>query len=105
MPEARQVKTASSAHQRVPKGLQNYLERIERMEKEKLELNEGIEAVFQEAKNNGFNGKTIKELLELRKRSHEVPEANKTMFDDYLHYRTLFAGIGKKEFAASDLLF
>lgn len=52
------------------------IERIERLEEEKKSLGEDIADVLKEAKDSGFDTKTIKRLLKLRKMStHERQEA------------------------------
>ncbi len=47
--------------------LKSYMNRLERLEEEKAELNEQIKEVYGEAKGNGFDTKTIKHILRLRK--------------------------------------
>ncbi len=47
--------------------LRSYIERIERLEEEKKETAEQIREIFAEAKGNGFDVKTIREVLKLRK--------------------------------------
>lgn len=47
--------------------LRSYIERLERLEEEKKETAEQIREVFAEAKGNGFDVKTIREVLKLRK--------------------------------------
>lgn len=47
--------------------LRSYVERIERLEEEKKELAEQTREVFAEAKGNGFDIKTLREVIKLRK--------------------------------------
>ena len=47
--------------------LQSYIERIERLNEEKAELQKDIGEVFKEAANNGFDKKAMREILRLRK--------------------------------------
>ena len=47
--------------------LVSYVERIERLEEEKAALAADIKDVFAEAKGNGFDVKTMREILKLRK--------------------------------------
>ncbi len=47
--------------------LRSYIERIERLEEEKKETADQIREVFAEAKGNGFDIKTIREVIKLRK--------------------------------------
>ncbi|WP_323798042.1 DUF2312 domain-containing protein [Nisaea sp.] len=47
--------------------LVSYIERIERLEEEKAALAADIKDVFAEAKGNGFDVKTMRQILKLRK--------------------------------------
>jgi uncharacterized protein (UPF0335 family) len=47
--------------------LKQYIEKIERLEAQKAEISQDISAVLQEAKGNGFDSKTIRQILKLRK--------------------------------------
>ena len=47
--------------------LQSYIERLERLEEEKAALAADIKDVFAEAKGNGFDVKTMRQILKLRK--------------------------------------
>lgn len=47
--------------------LRSYIERIERLEEEKAALAADIKDVFAEAKGNGFDVKTMRQILKLRK--------------------------------------
>lgn len=49
------------------KELQQFIERIERLEEEKKELSADIRSVYSEAKGQGFDTKTIREIIKLRK--------------------------------------
>jgi uncharacterized protein (UPF0335 family) len=47
--------------------LKQYISKIEKLEYSKLELAEDIKEVFAEAKANGFDVKTMKQVLKLKK--------------------------------------
>ncbi|MBN8522275.1 MAG: DUF2312 domain-containing protein [Rickettsiaceae bacterium] len=47
--------------------LKQYIDRIERLEGEKSVLLDDIKQVFDEAKANGFDVKTMKQIIKLRK--------------------------------------
>lgn len=65
--------------------LQIFIERIERLEEEKKGLAEDISDVLNEAKSNGFDTKTIKRIIKLRKMStHERQEAE-ALLDTYMN--------------------
>ena len=55
--------------------LRSYVERIERLEEEKAALAADIREVCAEAKGNGFDVKTIRQLVRLRKLdAHDLAE-------------------------------
>lgn len=47
--------------------LKQYIDRIEKLETEKSELLDDIKQVFDEAKANGFDVKTLRQVIRLRK--------------------------------------
>jgi uncharacterized protein (UPF0335 family) len=47
--------------------LRSYIERIERLEEEKTALTADIREVYGEAKGNGFDAKTMRQIVRLRK--------------------------------------
>lgn len=47
--------------------LKSYIERIERLEEEKAGLSSDMRDIFAEAKSNGFDTKTMRQVLKLRK--------------------------------------
>lgn len=53
------------------KRLKSFIERIERLEEEKAALAEDIKEVFAEAKGTGFDVKTMRKLIRLRKMDAE----------------------------------
>lgn len=53
------------------KRLKAFIERVERLEEEKAELAEDIKEIYAEAKAVGFDTKTIRKIIQLRKMDHE----------------------------------
>lgn len=53
------------------KRLLSFLERIERLEEEKAELAEDIKDIYAEAKGTGFDVKTMRRIVKLRKMEPE----------------------------------
>lgn len=47
--------------------IKSYVERIERLEEEKKEVQQDIKDIYAEAKSNGFNKKALKAVIKLRK--------------------------------------
>ncbi|WGF86653.1 DUF2312 domain-containing protein [Marinivivus vitaminiproducens] len=55
--------------------LRSFIDRLERLEDEKKELLDQIKDVFAEAKNEGFDIKTMRQVLKLRKmKDHDRSE-------------------------------
>lgn len=63
--------------------LRSYIERIEKLEEEKTELAADIREVFAEAKANGFDVKTMRQVLKLRKMDHNERDEQEHMLDLY----------------------
>ena len=64
--------------------LRQYLERIERLEEEKANLAADIKDVFAEAKGNGFDVKTMRQVLKIRKMDKNERDEQETLLDLYL---------------------
>ncbi len=64
--------------------IRSFVERIEQLETELRELNEGKKEVFAEAKGEGFDVKILKEIIRLRKQDDEEREEHETMLDVYM---------------------
>ncbi|MGB0854232.1 MAG: DUF2312 domain-containing protein [Pikeienuella sp.] len=65
--------------------LRSIIERVERLEEEKKEVAEQIKEVFAEAKANGFDTKTLRKVISLRKKALEERQEEEAMLDLYLH--------------------
>ena len=63
--------------------LRSYIERIERLEEEKAALATDVREVFAEAKANGFDVKTMRQVLKLRKMDHNERDEQEHMLDLY----------------------
>ena len=61
------------------------IERIERLEDEKKEVTEQIKEVYAEAKGNGFDVKTLRKVVALRRKDPEERSEEEAMLDLYLH--------------------
>ncbi|MEM7058073.1 MAG: DUF2312 domain-containing protein [Pseudomonadota bacterium] len=64
--------------------LRSVVERIERLEEEKKEVAEQIKEVYAEAKANGFDGKTLRKIVALRKKPTEEREEEEALLDLYM---------------------
>ena len=63
--------------------LKSYIERIEKLEEEKATVAVDIREVFAEAKANGFDVKTMRQVIKLRKMEHAERDEQEHMLDLY----------------------
>ncbi len=64
--------------------LKSIIERVERLEEEKKEVADQIKEVYAEAKANGFDTRTIRKVVGLRKKPTEEREEEEALLDLYL---------------------
>lgn len=64
--------------------LRAIIERIENLEEERKEIADQIKEVYAEAKGNGFDTKTLRKVIQLRKRSTEERQEEEALLDLYL---------------------
>ncbi len=64
--------------------LRSLIERIERLEEEKKEVAEQIKEVYAEAKANGFDTRTIRKVVGLRKKPAEERQEEEALLDLYM---------------------
>ncbi|HEV7414987.1 MAG TPA: DUF2312 domain-containing protein [Tianweitania sediminis] len=64
--------------------IRSFVERIEQVEAEIAELNEGKKEIFAEAKGEGFDVKVIKEIVKLRKKDQDERDEHETLLDLYM---------------------
>lgn len=65
--------------------LRAFVERIERLSEEKDALQADIKEVYAEAKGNGFDTKTIRRVISLRKKEDAERQEEEAMLELYLH--------------------
>ncbi len=65
------------------KRLKSFLERVERLEEEKAALMEDIKEVYAEAKGVGFDVKTLRKLVRLRKMDTEKRNEEEDLLNLY----------------------
>ena len=69
----------------IPGGrIRSFVERIENLDNELQELNEQKKEVFSEAKAEGFDVKTLKEIIKLRKQDQDERDEHDSMLDLYM---------------------
>ena len=64
--------------------LRSIIERIERLEEEKKALSEDIKEVFAEAKGDGFDVKTIRQIIKIRKMDQNDRAEQEALLDTYM---------------------
>jgi uncharacterized protein (UPF0335 family) len=65
------------------KRLRAFIERVERLEEEKAALAEDIKEIYAEAKATGFDTKTIRKLIRLRKMDAEKRQEEDALLELY----------------------
>ena len=65
--------------------LKSIVERVERLEEEKKALADDIRDVYAEAKANGFDAKTLRTVVRMRKQDRAEREEQEALLDLYLH--------------------
>lgn len=64
--------------------LRSFIERVERLEEEKKALADDIKDVYAEAKGNGFDTKTMRTIVKLRKQEPHEREEQEQILDTYM---------------------
>jgi uncharacterized protein (UPF0335 family) len=63
--------------------LKSFIERIERLEEEKRALAEDIKEVYAEAKGVGFDTKTMRQVIKIRKMDQDDLDEQEALLDVY----------------------
>jgi len=64
--------------------IRSFVERIEQVEREIQDLNDGKKEIFAEAKGEGFDVKIIKDIVKLRKQDKDERDEHETLLDVYM---------------------
>ncbi len=64
--------------------LKSFIERIERLEEEKAGIASDIKDIFAEAKGNGYDVKTLRKVISLRKQDAAERDEQEHLLDTYL---------------------
>ena len=67
--------------------LKSIIERIEKLEEEKAAIAGDIKEVYAEAKANGYDTKTLRQIVRLRKQDSAERQEAEALLDLYLHAR------------------
>jgi len=63
--------------------LRLFIERIERLEEEKKGISDDIKDVYSEAKSNGYDTKTMKSIVKLRKMERDARMEAEALLETY----------------------
>jgi uncharacterized protein (UPF0335 family) len=87
MPTAAAVKDdqPAAAHRFAKDQLKAFVERVERLEKEKKAIADDIRDVYGEAKANGFDTKALRTVVRLRKQNINERKEQEAILETYLH--------------------
>ena len=65
--------------------LKAFVERVERLEEEKKAITDDIRDVYAEAKGNGFDVKTLRVVVRLRKQDSNERKEQEALLETYMH--------------------
>ena len=74
-----------TAHRFAKDQLKAIVERVERLEEEKKALSDDIRDVYAEAKGNGFDVKSLRVVVRLRKQDINERKEQEAILETYLH--------------------
>ena len=74
--------------------LKSIIERIEKLEEEKAAIADDIKEVYAEAKANGFDTKTLRQVVRLRKQDSAERQEQEALLDLYMHALGMLPGEG-----------
>ncbi len=63
--------------------LKQFVERIERLEEEKVSIADDIKSVYHESKSKGFDPKIIREVIRMRKLGKEERDEQELLLETY----------------------
>jgi uncharacterized protein (UPF0335 family) len=63
--------------------LRDLVERIERLEQEKTAISEDVKAVYQQAKSDGWDTKTIRRIVKIRKTDERTLQEEELLLETY----------------------
>jgi uncharacterized protein (UPF0335 family) len=85
MATAAAVKDDQPARRFAKDQLKAFIERVERLEEEKKAIADDIRDVYAEAKGNGFDVKTLRVVVRLRKQDINERKEQEALLETYLH--------------------
>jgi len=79
------VKDEQTAHRFAKDQLKSYVERVEHLEEEKKNISDDIRDVYAEAKGNGFDVKSLRTVVRMRKQDAAERKEHEAILETYLH--------------------
>ncbi len=79
------MEVSDNLHTQAKDQLRSIIDRIERLEGEKKALSDDIAEVYKEAKSNGFDVKTLKTIVSMRKKEEHRRMEEQAILSTYLH--------------------
>ena len=83
-PKTRTKKASDASHAIAVGRLRGFIERVERLEEEKAALAADIREVYAEAKGEGFDPKTMRQVVRLRKMDRQDRQEQEALLELYL---------------------
>ena len=78
------LKGGGNASTAAASALSNLVDRIENLEHEKKQIAEDLKAVYEEAKEGGFDTKIIRKVIAIRKRDFDAVKSEMDTLDFYM---------------------
>ena len=85
MATAAAAKDEPTAHRFAKDQLKAFVERVERLEEEKKAIADDIRDVYAEAKGSGYDIKTLRIVVRLRKQDSNERKEQEAILETYLH--------------------
>ena len=76
--------------------LKSFIERVERLEEEKRALAADIKEVYSEAKSAGFDVKTMREIIKIRRMDEDDLDEREALLDTYMRALGMMPQRGKR---------
>ena len=86
-------KQAKAPTSNIAPQLREYVNRIEKLAEEKKEVGEAITDIFREAKSSGFNVRSLREIIKLRKLDADDLAESEFTRDNYMRALGLMADL------------
>jgi uncharacterized protein (UPF0335 family) len=76
--------------------LKSFIERVERLEEEKRALAADVKEVYSEAKGAGFDVKTMREIIKIRRMDEDYLDDREALLDTYMRALGMLSQRGRR---------